>query len=220
MEKTAAAGCCCLSKDSWPTTGQQLSNDRQRSVFNSIYWFSVIGKLTGCAHRSVVSLCDLMDCSPPGSVRGILQARTLEYAAISSCKGSSRPREGSNLNPRLLRCRQILYLLSHQGSNIAGSFLYLKTLSIETCPGGGWGGGPAVKTSPSNAGSVDAIPVWRPKIPKASWPKDRSNTVTYSIKALKMVHVKKSPEKNVLTSLLPSWSVDFPYNWEGNNQRL
>ena len=161
----------------------------------------------GCAHRSVLSPCDLMDCSPPGSVRGILQARTLEYAAFSSCKGSSPPREGSNLNPRLLRCRQILYLLSHQGSNIAGSFLYLKTLSTETCLGD-----PAVKTSPSNARSVDAIPIWRPKIPKASWPKDRSNIVTYSIKALKMVHVKKSLEKNMVTSLLLSWSVDFPYN--------
>ena len=34
--------------------------------------------------RSVVSLCDIMDCSPPGSsVRGIVQARILEQVAIS-----------------------------------------------------------------------------------------------------------------------------------------
>ena len=40
------------------------------------------------------TLCDSMDCSPPGSsVHGILQTRILEWAAISSCKGSSRPRD-------------------------------------------------------------------------------------------------------------------------------
>ena len=40
--------------------------------------------------RSVVSDCDPMGCSPPGSsVRGILQASTLEWAAISSSRGPS-----------------------------------------------------------------------------------------------------------------------------------
>ena len=34
-----------------------------------------------------LTLCDPMDCSPPGfSVRGILQARTLEWVAISFSK--------------------------------------------------------------------------------------------------------------------------------------
>ena len=43
---------------------------------------------------SVASLCDRVDCSPPGcSVHGIFQARIMEQAAISSSKGSSRPRE-------------------------------------------------------------------------------------------------------------------------------
>ena len=37
-----------------------------------------------------VLLCDLMDCSPPGSsVHGILQARILQWAAIPSSRGSS-----------------------------------------------------------------------------------------------------------------------------------
>ena len=40
-----------------------------------------------------LTLCDPIDCSPPGSsVHGILQARTLEWVAISSSKGSSWPR--------------------------------------------------------------------------------------------------------------------------------
>ena len=42
--------------------------------------------------QSCPTLCDLMDCSPPGSsVRGILQARILVWAAIPFSRGSSRP---------------------------------------------------------------------------------------------------------------------------------
>ena len=38
------------------------------------------------------SLCDSMDCSPLGfSVHGILQARTLQWVAISFSRGSSHP---------------------------------------------------------------------------------------------------------------------------------
>ena len=40
------------------------------------------------------TLCNPMDCSPPGSsVHGILKARTLEWVAISFSRGSSRPRD-------------------------------------------------------------------------------------------------------------------------------
>ena len=39
------------------------------------------------------TLCNATDCSPPGSsVDGILQARVLEWVAISFSRGSSRPR--------------------------------------------------------------------------------------------------------------------------------
>ena len=42
--------------------------------------------------HSCLSLSDTMDCSPPGSfVLGILQARLLEWVAISLSRGSSRP---------------------------------------------------------------------------------------------------------------------------------
>ena len=40
------------------------------------------------------TLWDLMGCSPPGSsVHGILQARILEWVAMSSSRGSSQPRD-------------------------------------------------------------------------------------------------------------------------------
>ena len=44
--------------------------------------------------QSCPTLCDSMDCSPPGSfVHGILQARILGWLAISFSRGSSRPRD-------------------------------------------------------------------------------------------------------------------------------
>ena len=44
--------------------------------------------------QSCPTLCDSVDCSPPGSsVPGILQARILECIAISFSRGSSCPRD-------------------------------------------------------------------------------------------------------------------------------
>ena len=64
--------------------------------------------------QSCLTLCDPIDGSPPGSpVPGILQARILEWVAISFCRGSSRPRHRSKVSGV---ARQILYFLSHQGS--------------------------------------------------------------------------------------------------------
>ena len=40
--------------------------------------------------QSCLTLCDPMDCSPPGSsVPGILQASILEWVAMPSARGSS-----------------------------------------------------------------------------------------------------------------------------------
>ena len=65
--------------------------------------------------QSCLTLCNPMDCSPPGSsFHGILQARILEWVAMSSSRGIF-PTQGSS--PGLLHCRQIPYCLSHQGSS-------------------------------------------------------------------------------------------------------
>ena len=43
--------------------------------------------------KSCSTLCDPLDCSPPGSsVHGILQARILEWVAMPTSRGFSRPR--------------------------------------------------------------------------------------------------------------------------------
>ena len=52
---------------------------------------------------SVIILCAALfhpvDCSPPGSsVQGILQARILEWVAISSSRGSSQPRNQTHVS--------------------------------------------------------------------------------------------------------------------------
>ena len=51
-----------------------------------------------CMHTELLqsgpTLFDPMDCSPPGiSVHGILQARILEWVAMSSSRGSPQPRD-------------------------------------------------------------------------------------------------------------------------------
>ena len=46
--------------------------------------------------QSCPTLCDPMDCSPPGSsVHEIPQAGILEWAAMPFSRGSSRPRDGA-----------------------------------------------------------------------------------------------------------------------------
>ena len=50
------------------------------------------------AAQSCLTLRDPMDCSPPGSsVHGILQARILEWVAISFSRGSSRAEWGPKI---------------------------------------------------------------------------------------------------------------------------
>ena len=49
--------------------------------------------------RSCPTLCDPVDCSLPGSsVHGILQARILEWVAISFSRGSSQPRDRTRVS--------------------------------------------------------------------------------------------------------------------------
>ena len=49
--------------------------------------------------QSCLTLCDPVDCSLPGSsVHGILHARILEWVAISFSRGSSRPRDRTQVS--------------------------------------------------------------------------------------------------------------------------
>ena len=72
-----------------------------------------------CCHAKVLvtqlcpTLCHTMDCSPPGSsVHGILQARTLEWVAMTSSMGSSQPKDQTCVSHISCIGRQVLYYLS------------------------------------------------------------------------------------------------------------
>ena len=49
--------------------------------------------------QSCLPVCNPTDCSQPGSfIRGVSQGRILEGVAISSCRGSSRARDGTHVS--------------------------------------------------------------------------------------------------------------------------
>ena len=75
----------------------------------------------GCVHgkslQSCLTLYHPMDYSLPGfSVHGIHQARTLEWVAMPSSKGSSWPRHGTCVSYVSCIGRQVLYHECHLGS--------------------------------------------------------------------------------------------------------
>ena len=92
----------------------------------------VCGSNTPCCCCCLVAqpcptLCDPMDCSPSGSsVRGILQARILQWVAMPSSRGSSRPRDRTHVSPAL---QTDSLLLSHQRSTT--SLYIFPSLSLE-----------------------------------------------------------------------------------------
>ena len=97
----------------WHEQTWKLTNGKiKKSSLWYIWTLTKEKKRSVCVSRSVVSLCELINC---GSLccHGILQARKLEWVAISFFRGSTLA-QGSNLG--LPHCRQILYQLSHQRS--------------------------------------------------------------------------------------------------------
>ena len=94
--------------------------------------------------QSCLTLCDPIDCSPPGlSVHGILQARILEWVAISSSRASSWPRDQIRISCVsciagrffILSSRKLgLYSLLHWNSLKSFSFLLFFPHSLSPVP--------------------------------------------------------------------------------------
>ena len=103
---------------------------REKSIFVLRVW-----KVKVLVTQSCLTLCNPMDCSPPGSsVHAVLQARILEWVAIPFSRRSSQPR----IEPRSLYCWQILYCLRHLNRpSFYFSFLpwliKLKNLYVKNC---------------------------------------------------------------------------------------
>ena len=86
-----------------------------------------------CMHarslQSCLTLCDPLDCSPPGSsVYGILQARLLEWVAMSSSRDLSDPEfePESSVIPAL----QVDSLPLNQGEKLLLKILFNKNESV------------------------------------------------------------------------------------------
>ena len=103
--------CTGHSKHPLPTTQEKtLHMDITRWSTPKSDWLLVIESESEVT-QSCLTLWDPVDCSPPGSsVHGILQARILEWVAISFSRGIF-PIQGSN--PGLLHCRQMLYRIDY-----------------------------------------------------------------------------------------------------------
>ena len=88
--------------------------DRNSQYFWNSSEFSFRCMYVSIVTQSCLTLCDPMDCSPPGgSSHGIFQTRMLEWVAIPYSRGSSWPRNWTWV------CHiagETLYYLSHQGS--------------------------------------------------------------------------------------------------------
>ena len=84
-----------ISGVKWDTRKRQMYSQHKASLR---WWW---GEVT----QSCPTLCDPVDCSLPGSsVHGILQARTLEWVAISFSRGSSWPRDQTQVSRIGGRC--------------------------------------------------------------------------------------------------------------------
>ena len=83
--------------------GDPEKHDAQQNMSDtegSIQWACSVAQLC-------LTLCNPMDCSPPGSsVHGILQVRMLEWIAISFSRASSQSRDSTHVS---YIGRQILY---------------------------------------------------------------------------------------------------------------
>ena len=83
----------------------------QHGVLASGNWITSGENLTLYTHaQSCLTLCGPMDCSLPGSsALGILQARILEWVALPSSRGPSRPRDGTHISRVSCIGRWVLY---------------------------------------------------------------------------------------------------------------
>ena len=84
----------CISKIPWRRKWQLTAVFWMENPMDRRAWQAIVHRVTAAAAaakslQSCLTLCDPIDCSPPGSsVHGILQARTLERVAISFSIGS------------------------------------------------------------------------------------------------------------------------------------
>ena len=89
----------------YPQTYSWSTCDKERQIIHDIVYMQILKKwykwwrVKVLVTQSCLTLRDPMDCSPPGSsVYGILQARILEWVAMPFSRGSSWPRNWTQVS--------------------------------------------------------------------------------------------------------------------------
>ena len=112
--------------------------------------------------QSCMTLCDPMDCSPPGSsIHGILQARVLEWVAISFSGGSSPPRDWNRVSRIVGRRFTAWATRVVQCPGAGGQTRKVTKKGWETGPGQSsprFPSGSEVNNPPANAGDIGSTP--------------------------------------------------------------
>ena len=101
MEFFCVFGYCLpwISHVTQPLFILRLRKDSGIILPSSTYCFCLNFENNLLVAQSCLTLCDPMDCSPPGSsVHGLLQARILEWVAIPFSRGSSWPRSETQVS--------------------------------------------------------------------------------------------------------------------------
>ena len=95
------------------------------------YYFSPIFMILLLLYaQSCLTLCDPMDCSPPGSVHGTFQSRILEWVAISYSRRPSRPRDWIHISCVPCIGRQILYQCTTWETHFHGFLIGIFLLAL------------------------------------------------------------------------------------------
>ena len=98
-----------LEPDMEQLTHSKVGKKYDEAVYCHLAYLTYIQSRSEVA-QSCPTLCDPMDCCPPGSsVLGILQARIPEWVCMPSSRGSSRPRDRAHVSCVSYTGRQILY---------------------------------------------------------------------------------------------------------------
>ena len=86
----------------WPNSGNLKKPERIRfhvASLDTVYDPHMESLAVVSVAQSCLTLCDPTGCSPPGScVYGILQARILEWVDIAFSRGSSRPKNWTQVS--------------------------------------------------------------------------------------------------------------------------
>ena len=111
LGRNTGVGCHFLLQRIFPTQGLNLALLHCRQILYPLSHLgsSCVSDMKVKVTQSCPTLCNPRDYT----VRGILQARILEWLVFSLLQGIF-PSQG--LNPGLPHCRRILYQLSHKGS--------------------------------------------------------------------------------------------------------